>query len=310
MRALSNSRLIYFLRALPKSVNHDVWKLHRAKKRMAVLTFINCNNDAPDRRYNLSLINAHCSAVSHRNRRIHAKTRAKVWKVGFVKQTAGKNKSHVAPERSLLIPEDSAKHRAHFQELEHVGHHYIACTLKQSRLDVQSATHFGSPATDFFSRLPIKNHGQVQTAYEFFVHAYAPLITKSFASQPNGESLSSGFKTYMQVLLQDEMVFEQMMACSLTIQSADEDFRIHMVPQILYHSNRSVRHLRERLQSDSEGSSPAVLMTIITLATTYIWCGEHDSVDAHVRALQHIVALRGGYSNLGWGGLIESRAKQ
>jgi hypothetical protein len=37
---------------------------------MAVLAFINCNNDAPNQRYNLSIINAHCSAISHRKGRI------------------------------------------------------------------------------------------------------------------------------------------------------------------------------------------------------------------------------------------------
>jgi hypothetical protein len=68
-------------------------------------------------------------------------------------------------------------------------------------------------------------------------------MTTSFASKPNMESLSSRFNTYVQVLLQDEMMFEQMIASSLTVQFADEDAKAHMMPQILYHSNRSVKRL-------------------------------------------------------------------
>jgi hypothetical protein len=58
-----------------------------------------------------------------------------------------------------------------------------------------------SPQTKVFSSIPVENKGDVSHAYEFFKNVYVPT-----------NSASPGFKTYCQVVLQDAMLFEQMMA--------------------------------------------------------------------------------------------------
>jgi hypothetical protein len=58
-----------------------------------------------------------------------------------------------------------------------------------------------SPRMGDLAALPIENKGQVSHAYEFFRNVYVPT-----------NSTYRGFKTYCQVVLQDAMLFEQMMA--------------------------------------------------------------------------------------------------
>jgi hypothetical protein len=57
------------------------------------------------------------------------------------------------------------------------------------------------PQIGGFSSIPVENTGQVSHAYKFFTNVYVPT-----------NSASPGFKTYCQVVLQDAMLFEQMMA--------------------------------------------------------------------------------------------------
>lgn len=58
-----------------------------------------------------------------------------------------------------------------------------------------------SPRMGILSSLPIENKGSVLHAYDFFKNVYVPT-----------NAGYRGFKTYCQVVLQDPMLFEQMMA--------------------------------------------------------------------------------------------------
>ena len=151
-------------------------------------------------------------------------------------------------------------------------------------------------------------------AYEFFSHVFAPRITRSSTCcQPNSKwGLISGFQTFVQVLLQDAMLFEQIMALALVMRSFDDIVTRRDPTPSLYHSKRSLKQLRQRLQSDVEtdSTSDAVVMTIISLATmTFLIRGSYDTVSVYLEALQRIVAVRGGYEKLGWNGTLALKVK-
>lgn len=78
--------------------------------------------------------------------------------------------------------------------MEEVEGHSVKHT--RDLLRIQECPQIGG-----FSSLPVENKGQVSQAYEFFKNVYVPT-----------NSASPGFKTYYQVVLQDAMLFEQMMA--------------------------------------------------------------------------------------------------
>jgi hypothetical protein len=173
-------------------------------------------------------------------------------------------------------------------------------------LDLQTSTHTGSPPTDFFGLLPVKGDGDVPMAFEFFAHVYAPLKTKSSTQQ---QMEASGFQMCVQVLLQDPMSFEQYMAYSLTMQSLHRDISTRITTPVLYHLNRSVTRLRERMNSENNNCE-VVIMTIVVLGKLCLTCGQYETAGVHVNALRRIVALRGGYSSLDWNGYVGLKARQ
>jgi hypothetical protein len=99
---------------------------------------------------------------------------------------------------------------------------------------------------DAFGLLPIKNTGHVSIAFEFFAQGNASLMTSS-AHDPQRVSSVPGFQTCVQVLLRDVMLFEQMMAFSLAMQSMHKPVASRMTVLILQYSSKSVAQLRERL---------------------------------------------------------------
>ena len=80
-----------------------------------------------------------------------------------------------------------------------------------------------------------------------------------------------------------------------------------MTGAVLYHLNRSLVRLRDRLQTDT---SDALVMTIIVLAKTFLTCGEYKAAGIHIKALKRVVVLRGGYDKLGWDGFVGLKAQQ
>jgi hypothetical protein len=53
-----------------------------------------------------------------------------------------------------------------------------------------------------------------------------------------------------------------------------------------------------------------VIMTIVVLAKLYSTCEQYETAGVHVNTLRRIVALRGGYSSLGWNGYVGLKARQ
>lgn len=282
------------------------------------LTFINYSNDNHDQtRRNLNLINRHCSKVAHQPKRISLrKTRAIVLGGLLSAHVTPQSKPRFVPGRSLLVTSD--------QEFDHEdaegteSSHIEQLQGRDGRFapDIQALTYKIYPSTDYFSRVPIVRRGHVQIAFEYFIHEYAPRVKKTLprqlavkSSDPGSNpSPISGFDTFVQVLSQDAMLFEQMVAYLLLIKSVCKHASNRMTPEMLHHSNRSLGRLRERLQGGETGE--AVIMTIVTLAAIHLTCGEYAAMDAHVRALRNLVALAGGYANIGWDGLLELRIKQ
>ena len=158
-----------------------------------------------------------------------------------------------------------------------------------------------------FSSIPIDSTSHITGAFEFFKHGYLPVVLKLQRS-----SLSAGFRTCCQVILQDEMVFEQMMAYSMVMRSMNLPPNQRLTASTLYHSNRSVSLLRQRLQNSSQedGLSDAVIMTIVVLIAIHRTCANYAPLSIHSQALRRIVGLRGGRHKLVWGGFLETQVEQ
>jgi len=157
------------------------------------------------------------------------------------------------------------------------------------------------PKAGPFNPLPIESKGQVPNAFEFFKDVYAPIYAKS-----------SGFRTCCQAVLQDAMLFEQMMAYVLVMQHMDKSPELRMSTPSLYHSNRSVMRLRQRLQSvdTDEQTSDAVVMTILLLIAFYVTCGDFEPWSLHMKALRRVTVVRGGLDKLGWDGFLATKVAQ
>ena len=157
------------------------------------------------------------------------------------------------------------------------------------------------PKTGPFNPLPIESKGQVPNAFEFFRNVYAPIYAQS-----------PGFRTCCQVMLQDAMLFEQMMGYVLVMQHMNKSPECRMSTPSLYHSNRSVMRLRQRLQSvdTDERTSDAVVMTILFLIAFYVTCGDFEPWSLHMKALRRITAVRGGLDKLGWEGFLATKVAQ
>jgi hypothetical protein len=144
-------------------------------------------------------------------------------------------------------------------------------------------------------------------AFDFFKYEYLPVALKS--QRPG---MSAGFRTCCQVILQDEMVFEQMMAYSMVVRSMNLPPKERLTASTLHYSNKSVARLRQRLQnSDPEdGLSDAVIMTIVLLIAIHRTCVDYEPLVIHLQALRRIVGIRGGRHKLGWGGFLETQVEQ
>jgi hypothetical protein len=165
----------------------------------------------------------------------------------------------------------------------------------------------GDPRPLPFSSIPIENTGSITIAYEFFKHVWIPVKQKSQSS-----SASNAFRARCQVVLQDGMLFEQMMAYSLLMQNMDKAPKQRMTASILYHSNRSLARLRQRLQSSSLDAhlSDAVIMTIVLLIALHHTCADFEPLSIHLQALHQLIDLSVGQHKLEWNGFIEREVKQ
>jgi hypothetical protein len=85
-----------------------------------------------------------------------------------------------------------------------------------------------------------------------------------------------------------------------------------MTTQSLFHSNRSVIQLRQRLQAShiEDQTSDAVVMTILLLIAFHVTCGDLEPLLLHMKALRRITAVRGGSDKLGWEGFIHTKVSQ
>jgi hypothetical protein len=91
-----------------------------------------------------------------------------------------------------------------------------------------------------FSSIPIDSTSHITGAFKFFKHGYLPVVLKLQLS-----SLNASFRTCCQVILQDAMVFEQMMAYFLVLRNMNPPPNERLTASTLYHSNRSVSLLRQ-----------------------------------------------------------------
>ncbi|KAK5203822.1 hypothetical protein LTS13_008568 [Exophiala xenobiotica] len=160
----------------------------------------------------------------------------------------------------------------------------------------------GDPRPLPFSSIPIKTTGSVTIAYEFFKHVWIPVKQQSLTS-----SASTVFRARCQVMLRDEMLFEQVMAYSLLMQNMDKAPRQRMTPSILNHSNRSLMRLRQRLQSPSLDVclSDAVIQTIVLLIALHHTCADFEPVSFHLQALHQLINLSVGKRKLEWNEFVE-----
>jgi hypothetical protein len=112
--------------------------------------------------------------------------------------------------------------------------------------------------------------------------------------------------------VQDEMLFEQMMAYSLLMQNMDKAPKQRMTASILYHSNRSLMRLRQRLQSSSSDAylSDAVIMTIVLLIALHHTCADFEPLSFHLQALHQLINLSVGKHKLERNGFVEHEVNQ
>jgi hypothetical protein len=160
---------------------------------------------------------------------------------------------------------------------------------------------YQSPKAGPFTSLPIRCKGQVSVAYEFYKTVYIPTSTAV-----------AGYNTYCQLMLQDPMLFEQMVAFSLVIQQLDKPALQRATAPILYHLNKSIVYLRHRLSDPrlEHRLSDEVVAAIVNHAFIQILCGDFESMGLHVQALRNTTHVRGGADNLGLNGYLKSRAYQ
>lgn len=280
--------------------------------------FINFSESDRDPKNKLSLINTHCSTISHRQRRNNRpqNTSTVPGTLLWTHAAGVKRKLFESYGTSLLEIADEDPHQRDEHNGAYPQRHVTHSELKVGKkwLHIQPRTAVQSPRTNAFSLLPIEAKGHIPMAYEFFFHVFAPRITRSSTCcQPNSTwGLVSGFQAFVQVLLQDAMLFEQIMALALVMRSFDDIVTKRDTTPSLYHSKRSLKQLRQRLQSDVEAdsTSDAVVMTIIGLATmTFLIRGSYDTVSVYLQALQSIVEVRGGYEKLGWNGTLALKVR-
>jgi hypothetical protein len=280
--------------------------------------FINYNKGDRDPATKLSVINKHASVISHRKRHIKMLQRPEAAKQTFLPRTRTAAGSQYNKRKhsgnSRFLTSDEGLDEPHLLVGGLHSEYSRDGQLRQVNRTSKTPSNWniGHPPGDAFGLLPIKADGHVPTAYESFTQVYIPLVTKSAGPEHNARAISSGFQICVQVALQDAMLFEQFMAYSLAMQSLKKDVTTRLTGPVLYHSNRSIARLRRRLQSESYGDSTdnVVLMTIVVLTRTFHTCGEHEAASIHVQALKRIITLRGGYSNLGWDGVVAMKAKQ
>lgn len=266
----------------------------------------------------MSLINKHCSNIAVRQRHNTRTTNASAFpRKHRQKQAVGIERRPPRSHGRLLL--DTTDGEPHSQE-EHLETHRQRHVKDSERGHGTIWPHWRpntgvqSPQTNAFNMLPIEAKGHIPMAYEFFFQKFAPRISRSSTCcQPNSTwGLISGFQAFIQVLLQDAMLFEQIMALALLMRSFDDIDTTRDTSPSLYHSKGPLKQLRQRLESgiDSDSTSDAVVMTIVGLATmTFLIRGSLDTVNIYLQALQRIVAVRGGYDKLGWNGTLALKVR-
>lgn len=282
------------------------------RKHRRGLVFINYSKDDRDPITKLSLINTNSAIISHRQRRVAlANIRAsESRRIALAYPASELELRRPRPAPLLLTSDGYSEEHAPYYEERHMQPVEPPQHGKGGRRPMLYTVQYESPPSDVFGQLPIENKGYVRMAFEFYAHAYAAPLTSN--RQSNTGNSESGFRTCVQVMMQDAMLFEQTMAYSLAMQSAVLNFEHRMTPAILRISTRSAARLRARLQAEMEGGGDGgnIIMTIVFLAATFMACGEFSTVGVHAKALRNVVALLGGYGKLGWNGFLEMKARQ
>ena len=77
---------------------------------------------------------------------------------------------------------------------------------------------------------------------------------------------------------------------------------------VMHHTDNAITHLRQRLLAND--TSDITILTIMQQAAIQHMVGDHKVFGVHARAIEDLVALRGGLENLGWDGYVASRVRQ
>lgn len=104
------------------------------------------------------------------------------------------------------------------------------------------------------------------------------------------------------------MYFEQTIAFSIAAQNYRRLPGQGMPKVVMYHTNNAITHLRRRLLAGD--TSDLVILTIMQQGSIQHMSGDNEMFGVHVRAVEDLVALRGGLLNLGWDGYVASRVRQ
>jgi hypothetical protein len=290
------------------------------RKRLPKSVSINLNENDRDPKSKLSLINRHCGAIPHRRRVSRLKSAASIFKDRPWAQAATADATRLKPQDIILPPISD-------EELEQPGANSGAHCTKYFTYSgragptkmpcIRPSTVAIPTPSRTLNVLPIQATGDIPIAFEFFVHVWAPLIVRiPLRPQIDTQSLKPGFQTYVQVMLNDPMLFEVLMAESLVMRAMTGGVttRARTTAASMYHSTRALRQLGQRLDSNvpKENTSDAVIMTLISLTLMAFHRSEEYDVNVglYLHALQSIVALRGGYEVLGWNGFLALKAKQ
>lgn len=212
-----------------------------------------------------------------------------------------------SPPRSVTSSTLQNDSRTHDDSLDGAASCHLAPARKASSLSALSWLLHGGPRPLPFSSIPIESTRSATAAYEFWKHVWIPVKQKSLS--PSAFII---FRARIQVALQDEMLFDQMMAYSLLMQNMDKSPKQRMTASILHHSNRSLAQLRERLQSPNPGDrlSGAVIQTIVLLVALHHTCAEIEPLNMHLQALHHLIDLSVGQRKLEWKAFVEGEVKQ
>ncbi|KAF2471677.1 uncharacterized protein BDR25DRAFT_342371 [Lindgomyces ingoldianus] len=151
---------------------------------------------------------------------------------------------------------------------------------------------------DPFTSTVLPDHHDSQQLFHHFVHRIAPKL------QPVGSNLSRISINYFlarQILEDSGLLSTVLFHAGLHTDALSG--KLWSAPT-LYHHGETVRILNERLRSPQNAISDSSVAMVGFLAASGNITGDTQSDMAHTQALQDMIRMRGGLSNLGWQGVL------